>query len=122
MSDTEYIITERKIFDWILQGKITKEEAAPVRSHPYHPAPELTDCPHHRSVFYDGNNKTKSMEHHCDFLTETCEIEGNKIRQSERENLLDELEKWGSGYYGYDVNIQTLKEKIGCLRRKEEKQ
>jgi hypothetical protein len=31
------------------------------------------------------------MEHHCDFLTETCEIEEDKIRQSEREKAFEEL-------------------------------
>jgi len=42
--EPEYIITEKKLFEWILQGKITKAEANPVRARPY-PVPSQTRCP-----------------------------------------------------------------------------
>jgi hypothetical protein len=128
--EPEYIIKGH-----ILEVLITKDLSGiervvignKVRSHLYHPAPEFTDCPHHRSVFYDGNDKTKPMEHHCDFLTETCEIEENKIRQSERENFADELIEFVN-LCQYNLSYPELKgcnelrEKIESLRRKVEKQ
>jgi hypothetical protein len=130
--EPEYIIKGH-----ILEVLITKDLSGiervvignKVRSRSYHPAP--TDCPHHRSVFYDGNDKTKPMEHHCDFLTETCEIEENKIRQSEWENVLDEVKtklsklKTGS-HSGADfvwwLVIETALNELKSLRREVEKQ
>lgn len=38
--EPEYIISEKHLFNWVLQGKITKGEADVVRSRPYHPTPE----------------------------------------------------------------------------------
>jgi hypothetical protein len=37
--------------------------------------------------------------------------------QSERDKVLDELQRWGMGYYGYEVNVATLQAKIKELRQ-----
>jgi hypothetical protein len=37
--------------------------------------------------------------------------------QSERDTVLDELQRWGMGYYGYEVNVATLQAKIKELRQ-----
>jgi serine/threonine protein phosphatase PrpC len=99
-----YLITPNELFLFGVDGVWDREERTQlydvVKSRPYSPAPEAP-CPQ------------KYLD---------CKVCEDEIRQSERENVLDKLKKWGSGYYGYEVNIQTLKEKIESLRRKVEKQ
>ena len=58
------------------------------RSRPHSPLTQnTTDCPHHCSVFRNGFDNNAPMEHHCDFLNNTCEVEEEKIRQDEREKV-----------------------------------
>ena len=60
------------------------------RSRPHSPLTQnTTDCPHHCSVFRNGFDNNAPMEHHCDFLNNTCEVEEEKIRQDERTKVLD---------------------------------
>ena len=60
-----------------------------VRSRIHLPLQDTTDCPHHCSVFRNGFDNNAPMEHHCDFLNNTCEVEEEKIRQDERTKVLD---------------------------------
>ena len=93
--EPEYIITEKRLFEWVLQSKITKGEADIVRSRSY-TAPltqDTTDCPYHTLVFCNVFDNNAPMEHHCDFLNDTCEVEEEKIRQDEREKVLEMLNK-----------------------------
>jgi hypothetical protein len=47
-------------------------------------------------------------------------VDLNLFEMEIREKVLDELQRWGSGYYGYEINVATLQIKIAELRNQEQ--
>jgi len=94
--ELEYIITEKELscLQNMDQNDFVIDLLDAVRSRPHSPlTQDTTDCPHHCSVFRNGFDNNAPMEHHCDFLNNTCEVEEEKIRQDEREKVLDMIGK-----------------------------
>lgn len=122
MIDTEYIITERKIFGWILQGKITKQDADPVRSRSLseHDKQEHADFIASRIRC----DKTDCMDYHKELCspwkcTYYLRKHDNKIRLDELEKILKPFEEYTaslqdieSSYIKYILNkiIQALRQ------------
>ena len=87
------------------------------RSRPHSPLTQnTTDCPHHCSVFRNGFDNNAPMEHHCDFLNNTCEVEEEKIRQDATEKVLGEVRKTIDG--GLPDMEHTLNRIFAYLREK----
>ena len=90
--EPEYVVTESQLKRYEQGDRFVV--AAEVRSRPHSPLQDTTDCPHHCSVFRNGFDNNAPMEHHCDFLNNTCEVEEEKIRLDERTKVLDELNEY----------------------------
>ena len=97
--EQEYIITEKRLFEWVLQSKITKGEADIVRSRPYTAPTDTT------------GQKEPWCYPRCMLI--------EKARQDEREKVIDILKQRKSTIKSLYPECGTVMKELGKIRIEE---